>query len=157
MIKTGSDVYLEWSGKTEEDEQKQITGYDITAGKKGYLRASIGMIEENKLLRLLFPDKYWENNSKDPFEFIGNTSMALMAVKAYLEGKPLDVQDRCDAQQKAGQIISLLLDNDYKWITPPGAMTKNERAVYAKSVLEFWKMGLKLQADGKKPYPEISW
>lgn len=34
----GIDIYLRWSGMTEEDEQRQYTGMSIIAGDVGYLR-----------------------------------------------------------------------------------------------------------------------
>src|SRR6266702_3732268 len=34
----GIDVYLNWDGMTEEDKEKQFTGFSVHAGKIGYLR-----------------------------------------------------------------------------------------------------------------------
>ena len=34
----GIDVYLRWEGMTDEDRDRQMTGFDITAGAVGYLR-----------------------------------------------------------------------------------------------------------------------
>ena len=34
----GIDIYLKWKGMTEEDKQKQFTGFSTTAGNTGYLR-----------------------------------------------------------------------------------------------------------------------
>lgn len=36
----GIDIYLRWHGMDEDDEKKQYTGYDTTAGNVGYLRES---------------------------------------------------------------------------------------------------------------------
>ncbi len=38
----GIDVYLKWEGQTKNEEEAQYTGFDITAGKVGYLRESYG-------------------------------------------------------------------------------------------------------------------
>ncbi|MBA7692634.1 hypothetical protein ES703_101201 [subsurface metagenome] len=43
----GTDIYLDWKGKTKKDQEKQYTGWSIKAGDVGYLRASIGMTREN--------------------------------------------------------------------------------------------------------------
>ena len=41
----GIDIYMRWDGMTEEDRDKQITGFDATKGDVGYLReASHGQI-----------------------------------------------------------------------------------------------------------------
>ena len=37
-IKMGIDIYMRWDGMTEEDRDKQITGFDATVGEVGYLR-----------------------------------------------------------------------------------------------------------------------
>ena len=34
----GIDIYMRWDGMTEEDRQKQYTGFDATVGEVGYLR-----------------------------------------------------------------------------------------------------------------------
>ena len=34
----GIDIYMRWDGMTEEDRDKQITGFDATVGDVGYLR-----------------------------------------------------------------------------------------------------------------------
>ena len=67
-MKTGTDIYLYWEGKTEEDRQKQITGWNITCGDAGYLRASIGMASENACLRVIFPGDFWEHEDFDEKE-----------------------------------------------------------------------------------------
>ncbi len=38
----GHDIYLRWEGMTEKDKSNQITGFDVTCGHLGYLRASYG-------------------------------------------------------------------------------------------------------------------
>ena len=34
----GIDIYMRWDGMTEDDRQKQYTGFDATVGEVGYLR-----------------------------------------------------------------------------------------------------------------------
>ena len=34
----GIDIYMKWDGMTQADQEAQITGFDVTAGKVGYLR-----------------------------------------------------------------------------------------------------------------------
>ncbi len=36
--KMGIDIYMRWDGMTEEDREKQYTGFDATVGDVGYLR-----------------------------------------------------------------------------------------------------------------------
>jgi len=47
----GIDIYMRWDGMTEEDRDKQITGFDPTKGDVGYLReANHGQIFATKYL-----------------------------------------------------------------------------------------------------------
>ena len=57
----GTDIYLHWDNQNDVEKDKQITGYSIGHGYTGYLRASIGMTQENQLLRMIFPDQYWQH------------------------------------------------------------------------------------------------
>ena len=57
----GTDIYLNWDKQTKKEKDEQITGWSINKGDVGYLRASIGMTQENQLLRMIFPDQYWQH------------------------------------------------------------------------------------------------
>ena len=56
----GTDIYLHWDHQDDIQKDKQITGFSIDHGNVGYLRASIGMTQENQLLRMIFPEKFWQ-------------------------------------------------------------------------------------------------
>ena len=63
----GTDIYLKWDKMSKKDHDGQITGWDAYSGATGYLRASIGMMQENAFLRKIFPQEVWEpNNPKCP-------------------------------------------------------------------------------------------
>ena len=59
----GTDIYLKWDNMSKKDHDDQITGWRIDKGNTGYLRASIGMIQENEFLRKVFPKWVWEPNN----------------------------------------------------------------------------------------------
>ena len=59
----GTDIYLKWDKMSKKDRDDQITGWRIDKGNTGYLRASIGMIQENEFLRKVFPKWVWEPNN----------------------------------------------------------------------------------------------
>ena len=53
----GTDIYLYYDGQPKDDK----------VWEEGYIRASIGMLNENYILRQLFPPEVWENeNPKCP-------------------------------------------------------------------------------------------
>ena len=56
----GTDIYLHWDNQSTDEADKQITGFSIGHGNVGYLRASIGMTQENQFLRMIFPEIYWK-------------------------------------------------------------------------------------------------
>jgi hypothetical protein len=59
----GTDIYLKWDNMSKKDHDDQITGWRIDKGNTGYIRASIGMIQENELLRKVFPEEVWKPNN----------------------------------------------------------------------------------------------
>jgi hypothetical protein len=59
----GTDIYLSYDGQDMSDKYCQ----------EGYIRASIGMINENYVLRQIFPPECWEseeNNFKYTFDLV---------------------------------------------------------------------------------------
>ena len=54
----GIDIYMRWDGMTEEDRDKQITGFDATVGEVGYLREAYhgGPYATHYLLEEAFED-----------------------------------------------------------------------------------------------------
>jgi hypothetical protein len=118
------------------------------------------MFQENCVLRLIFPPKYWEGN-KDEYDFIGNYPMIVKILKAYLNGQDIENYQTeegkkgLDSQKDMGEaVINMLVKNGFENII----MSSDERSkMWANSIVEFFKFGIKLQTDKKKPYPEISW
>lgn len=157
----GTDCYLKWKEQTENEKKKQITGFSIDAGNAGYLRASIGMQEENAVLRALFPDKYWEGKSiTTVFDFKGNLVFALRCIVSYLkkEEMPEDVQKRTDAQKQQGDMVKAFLKKaGFDEVKDTALEDDRYRKIWAKSLYDFWMLGIKLQKAGKKPYIYISW
>jgi hypothetical protein len=157
----GTDVYLHWRKMSKADHKAQITGWSITAGNKGYLRASIGMVEENMVLRMVFPHKYWQGDvCKDPYDFVGNSVLVVNILREYLNGKmrPELIPDNTELQKMkemdyfirnmvgatGGEIITNDKDETYK-------------RVWAKSLFDFFLLAMEKQNAGLYPYPEISW
>ena len=65
----GTDIYLSWDKIKKKEKDNQCTGFSINSGDAGYLRASIGMHQENAILRKIFPIEYWEGEGEMRFVF----------------------------------------------------------------------------------------
>ena len=65
VVAMGTNVYLSWNGMTDEEKNRQCTGFSSDIGHLGYLRASIWMDSENSALRTLFPPEFWELTEED--------------------------------------------------------------------------------------------
>ena len=54
----GIDIYMRWDGMTEEDREKQYTGFDATVGEVGYLREAYhgGPYATHYLVEVAFED-----------------------------------------------------------------------------------------------------
>jgi len=171
--KMGTDVYLEWQGKTEAEDKQQIVGLSIAEGSVGYLRASIGMRDENVVLRMLFADKYW-SGSKDEYDFKAQYKLLdCWAVKYLLSvvlGKNLDLESsdqdlRMQSHKRAQVVWEALKKAGEKLGAGPedcrvhiGAITELRDAItWLNSLYEFFELGVEKQEQGLKPYPYISW
>ena len=82
----GIDVYLKWRGQTKAEHDAQITGFSISAGKAGYLRASYGMQEECKVLERIFPKNCWKGK-KAKFDFKKGWKIVPDLLYGYLDGQ----------------------------------------------------------------------
>jgi hypothetical protein len=152
----GSDVYLEWQGMTEEEKKKCYTGYSINAGEVGYLRASIGMLRENQVLRLVFPEKFW-NGGNHLYDFKGNISMIEPLVKSYLSDGNIDDCGRSAKQRQFAMSVADIFKKLSIEVQMGASEDKDFKKMWAKSLLGFFLLGMRLQEENKKPKVNISW
>lgn len=161
----GSDVYLNFDAMSEEEKKKQCTGFSIDAGNVGYLRASIGMYEENQVLRLVFPEKYWNNRTDNglKYDFIGNIRRLPDILHAYLDGEKIKIDSESFKQQQefgnavTSMVRSLFAKEGDEIDAESLTKQKSEKEMWANSVVQFFLLGCKLQNEGKNPKVEISW
>ena len=164
----GSDIYLNWNGKTEQEQKAQYTGYNITAGKVGYLRASIGMVQENEVLLLLFEEKFWKSNSDKglPYDFIENFEKMTIIIRKYCNAE-IKISEGGKEKVAFGlEILNQLKAEFFDELNQLKAeffdeiQTDNSDEIlldWAKSVYEFFELGCRLQIEGKNPRVDISW
>jgi len=156
---------LKWNEQTEEEHKAQITGFSITSGNKGYLRASIGMIKENYLLRLVFPKEFWEHQEKSlSYDFIKNYPKMLRLGWAYLVSvvlnKEIVISEEQKKQTKMGDMIIKML-NSQGWKNM-GIVSHTESdfpfaVCWLNSLIEFFELGIQKQKEKLNPRVEISW
>ena len=155
VVKIGTDIYLEWDNMTKKDKDLRVTGFDISKGNNGYLRASIGMTEENAVLRMLFPDTMWKAQKAVAYDFKQNISFLPSLVKGYIEGQDFDVQDRMKEQTEFGAGINEMLK--LAGMTKIQTNDDSFESTWAKSLVAFFIYGMELQKAGKNPKIYISW
>jgi len=121
----GMSVYLEWDGMTKEDEDKQITGFDITSGHVGYLRASIWDEDFYSLIFHVFGEDGGE------FDFLdkNNKRKATKELAKYIMRR-LNKIDFGDTNSAMGELFNI--------------------SAKAKSFTEFYKLGAKKQEETRK-------
>jgi len=113
----GTDVYLEWDGMTPKEKKARFTGFSINAGNAGYLRASIGMVNENTVLRILMPD-HWECSQKEadnggkPYNFEANHALLERVARQYLigtmSGKEIEHPDHAKVHEMGKNLMKML-------------------------------------------------
>lgn len=153
----GTDVYLNWSGMTDADRERQITGYCINAGRVGYLRAAIWMAQENAFLRELFPKEYWEADRPDSaplYNFRGSMPHALQLGLPYLVStlRPPREGDQADA---AASLVRL--DELIKPVNDESMARFRFGVMWLSSLYDFFDLGIEKQKQEQRPYPLISW
>jgi len=164
--KMGTDIYMEWKGKSKQDSQKQLTAFSISAGNKGYLRASIHMQKENALLRMLFNvNKYWDKHEKAAYDFKGNFEILKELGFKYLTsvymGIDFETTEKEHLEKQANQ--KKLIMAALKKMNIPGKIITNNiqdfrfAVMWLESLFEFFELGIELQDKGFEPYPYISW
>ena len=148
---------------SKEDKEKQITGFDTNSGHLGYLRASIGMVNENAVLRIVFPDEYWTGKKKffafseEGYKFLH--WVALRYLFAALKGEEIKLDNEgMKAQAEMGNNIKKMLSAFP--MDKVEQSTSNEfryAIMWINSLFSFYELGMEKQKEGLKPSIEISW
>jgi hypothetical protein len=164
----GTDIYLNFKGKTKKDEDAQVTGFSIDAGKVGYLRASIGMANENAVLRELFPD-HWEPTEKEaenggkPFDFKSaeNTNrlyrLALKYLIAEITSTAVHHPKHSSAEKMGNNVMDALKGLGFESVETGSISDLRHAVMWLNSLFEFYNLGREKQEAGLKPKIYISW
>ena len=161
----GTDIYMKWKDQSESEKKKQITGFSIECGKKGYLRASVGMYKENSVLRDIFPEEYWETDGYTAYDFETNYPKCIHTLKGYIASEilGLSVEDNRETHKQQQEMVNQLMNAfasngvtiktgvSEKGIGFEGALT------WANSLVGFFELGCARQKEGLKPEIFISW
>ncbi|MFH1934300.1 MAG: hypothetical protein ABIN18_22350 [Pseudomonadota bacterium] len=158
----GTDIYLDWNGRTRKDKEKQITGFDINAGNAGYLRASIGMTTENAFLRGLFASDYWEAGKPLRYHFTEEGYKKLhMAGLAYLAssitGKEIEHPEMKAYHEFGNQITEIFKGMGFDEVQKSDTCNFRHAVMWLNSVFSFYELGLQKEKQGLEPKVYISW
>jgi len=160
----GTDVYLEWNGKTKEDTEKQRTGFSIDAGGAGYLRASIGMVRENTFLRALFPQKYWNNKTGKPMRYGFTEDKYKILIKAgvvyvisVLTGQEVEASAARKQAAVGERIFEILKDRGIGEVMKSENLDFRHAMMWINSVWSFFELGMEKENSGLEPGIYISW
>ena|SRR2546425_8752206 len=155
----GYDVHLSWDGMTNEEKDAQRTGWALNAGHVGYLRAAIWMHREIKFLGHLFPHEYWMEDWKKPgepppYDFKGNFPRMEKIAKDYLNAAgakeslehllALPMRETRTTNDEDGEEVVFV---DY----PTDYLRGTDAEDWIRSLLDFFKLGLKKQEEGRNP------
>jgi hypothetical protein len=160
----GTDVYLEWNGKTEEDAEKQRTGFSIDAGGAGYLRASIGMVRENTFLRALFPEKYWDNKAGKPMRYAFTedkykilTKAGVVYLMSILAGQEAESSAARKQAEVGDRILKMLKGAGIGEAVKSANLDFRHAIMWINSVWSFFELGMEKESAGLEPGIYISW
>ena len=159
----GTDIYLAWNKMSKSEKDEQYSGWSINGGDTGYLRASIGMTQENQLLRLVFPRKYWEGGKKVRFIF-DQKSLARCGVagRMYLAHAIMGTRMKEEELPNKGMLESILkalTGQDFDKVTVGGMNDQDlfGKVTWIKSLFDFFEKGYEKEEKKLKPTVYISW
>lgn len=179
----GTDIYLNWEGMTKEEKKKQYMGYSIDDGNVGYLRASIGMVKENEILRMIFPMKYWkpvvpegltekeiedfwENFKGYEFDFSKEGYYSLQEVGViYVLSEIYDVplpnhseDNEATRMAKWGEtLMGLFQKSGFDKVETTRKLSFRYACMWINALFSFYEMGMEKYEKGLKPKVYISW
>jgi hypothetical protein len=160
----GTDVYLEWKGKTKDDAEKQRTGFSIDAGGAGYLRASIGMVRENTFLRAIFPEKYWNNKTGKPMRYGFTEDKYIILIKAgvaylmsVLTGQEVETSAARKQAEVGERIFKMLKDKGIGEAVKSENLGFRHAIMWINSVWSFFELGMEKENSDLEPGIYISW
>ena len=147
----GFDVYLSWDGMTPEDERAQNILWDTRFGHTGYLRAGLPMKREIRVLTDIFPEPipWWKGppriGNAQPYDFAANFPKMRTVTEGYLKA------------------VNSKRALDYFLCLPPRSMaadsadeTLNSAEGWVRSLIDFFRLGLSKQKEGKNPKVEVT-
>lgn len=162
----GTDVYLGWDGITPKEKKARYTGFDISAGGAGYLRASIGMVNENTVLRILMPD-HWEcareeaDKGGKPYDFKGNYPLLERLARQYLLAtilrKQIEHPDHVGAREMGRNVVKMLKAAGFEDVRGDEPTDLPGAVMWLNSVFRFFFLGLEKQKEKLNPRIYISW
>ncbi len=148
----GTDVYLMYDGKDPNGKNWE----------EGYIRASIGMVNENYVLRQIFPPECWEHEENN-FEYTWDLVAKVMRIgEQYLDAvhKGYQLGSKGEAGVEHADNIANLL----KSLVPEGATMQmggidnlNEARRWLQSVSNHVAIGISKARAGLNPTVDISW
>lgn len=157
----GTDIYLRWKEQSTEERSSQYTGFQ-TNGGVGYLRASIGSVRENQMLRILFPEDVWfgEGDLGEPYNFIENKHLLEKALSFYINGTDEEdtMTESMKEQMKMGISIIYMFSQLKFDVAVPGMNRDTAyRQSFVDEVKSFYALGTSLNKQGIETYVYISW
>jgi hypothetical protein len=162
----GTDVYMEWDGMTPKEKKARYTGFSINAGHLGYLRASIGMVNENSVLRILMPD-HWEyteeeaNNGGKPYEFGKNLGLLARLARQYLlakmAGKEVEHPEHAKVHRLGKALLEKLEAAGFETVRRGDPVDVSSAVMWLNSLFQFFFLGMEKEKEGLNLGIFISW
>ena len=183
-FKANSDKYI--NSKARKAQRRVSYYYNKIYSNSSYIRASIGMILENEVLRMIFPNEFWNPEDDKPlvYNFIQNRKALNYILKKYLLAVATGKASIGEVPEevKAGAVFGMMFAKEFGGSKGPGqvdvgqpdqnhskikvVMTlsppQNEEGLksakwWANGVRKFFRNGLKLQNEGQNPTVAIGW
>lgn len=148
----GTDIYLSYDG-----QDQNIEGY----WEEGYIRASIGAINENWVLRKVFPEEIWDDKMPENFKYNMDLLEKAQRLKPqYIDSVEKDylLGSKDEAGVKHGDGIANLFQNlGFGVMQDSGHKSVNSAYAWFRTLENHICIGIAMELLGKNPQVEISW
>lgn len=161
----GIDVYLRWRNQTSDEHNAQMTGFSLISGNVGYLREAYH--GGPYATRVLVPEAFDENTScsehGDDWDICAEHDNEMYSAKTNFGFHPDGSKCECrmlgakiSAETIAGRIEATAgtVIERFKKVYNEDI---DQNSPYVKAYLDFAKLAIEKQAEGKEIFVRASW
>jgi hypothetical protein len=165
VIDMGTEIYI-IDDQISKEEYPDLE-YAIDKGSVGYLRASIHMEEENKVLFIVFEEYFTKKKGDDDlYDFEANFKRIPDIIEGYINGEDIKVpQEYLDINREMIKLNREMIKwlktrfkpEEFEVMAHEHRLNDKDKKMWAKSLIAFFLIGIAKQKIGLRPRISVEW